>query len=256
MNFELKVKAPQNKPVSWNYAELKANLETALTDYQNRVYTEDTIAEAKEDRAKLNKLKKAINDERIAREKEFMQPFNEFKAQAKELCEMIDTASSGIGNQLEAFEQKRLAEKTSDIRVLFNDVASNYDMPFITLDKIMNDKWLNKSTSDKAIVEEITERFEKAIKDLEVIRKMPNYSFEAEESYKTCLDLNTALEEGEKISNIEVEKKKKLLFNAENDSDELFDVAFHCKVTKRQAIALSEFCKENGIVLQKISQTI
>lgn len=256
MNFELKVQAPQNKPVVWNFAELRADLTTALADYQSRVYTEDTIAEAKEDRAKLNKLKKAINDERIAREKEYMQPFNEFKAQAKELCDMIDTASSGIGEQLEAFEQKRLAEKTSDIRVLFKDVASNYDMPFITLEKIMNDKWLNKSTSDKAIIEEITERFEKAIKDLEVIRKMPKYAFEAEESYKTCLDLNTALEEGEKISNIEVEKKKKLLFNAENDSDELFDVAFHCKVTKRQAIALSEFCKENGIVLQKISQTI
>ena len=256
MNFELKIQAPKTKPVVWNYEELKSDLTTALADYQSRVYTEDTIAEAKEDRAKLNKLKKAINDERIAREKEYMQPFNEFKAQAKELCDMIDTASSGIGEQLEAFEQKRLDEKTSHIQSLFDDVASNYDLPFITLDKIMYGKWLNKSTSDKTIVEEITERFEKAIKDLEVIRKMPNYSFEAEESYKTCLDLNTALEEGEKISNIEVEKKKKLLFNAENDSDELFDVAFHCKVTKRQAIALSEFCKENGIVLQKISQTI
>lgn len=256
MNFELKITMPKTKPIVFNFDELKSDLTTALTDYQNRFYTEDTIAEAKEDRAKLNKLKKAINDERIAREKEYMQPFNEFKAQAKELCDMIDTASSGIGEQLEAFEQKRLGEKTSHIQSLFNDVASNYDLPFITLEKVMSDKWLNKSTSDKAIVEEITERFEKAIKDLEVIRKMPNYSFEAEEAYKVHLDLNKALEEGEKISNIEVEKKKKLLFNAENDSDELFDVAFHCKVTKRQAIALSEFCKENGIVLQKISQTI
>lgn len=255
MNFELKIQAPQNKPVVWNFAELRADLTTALADYESRVYTEDTIAEAKEDRAKLNKLKKAINDERIAREKEYMQPFNEFKAQAKELCDMIDTASSGIGEQLDAFEQKRLDEKTSHIQTLFNDVASNYDLPFITLDKVMNDKWLNKSTSDKAIVEEITEHFEKAIKDLEVIRKMPSYSFEAEESYKTCLDLNKALEEGEKISEIQ-QKKKKLIFNAENDSDELFDVAFHCKVTKRQAIALSVFCKENGIVLKQISQTM
>lgn len=256
MNFELKVEAPKNAPVIWNYQELRSNLETALADYQNRVYTEDMIAEAKEDRAKLNKLKKAINDERISREKEYMQPFLEFKDQAKELCDLIDTASSGIGEQLEAFEQKRLDEKTSHIQSLFDDVASNYDLPFITLDKIMYGKWLNKSTSDKTIIEEITESFEKAIKDLDVIRKMPRYAFEAEEAYKESLELNKALDEGEKISNIEAEKKKKLLFNAENDSDELFDVAFHCKVTKRQAIALSEFCKENGIVLQKISQTI
>ena len=135
MNFELKIQAPKNKPVVWNYEQLRADLTTALADYESRVYTEDTIAEAKEDRAKLNKLKKAINDERIAREKEYMHPFNEFKSQAKELCDMIDTASSGIGEQLEAFEQKRIDEKASHIQTLFNDVASNYDLPFITLEK-------------------------------------------------------------------------------------------------------------------------
>ena len=246
MNFELKIQAPKNKPVVWNYEQLRADLTTALKDYENRVYTEDTIAEAKEDRAKLNKLKKAINDERIAREKEYMQPFNEFKAQAKELCDMIDTASSGIGEQLEAFEQKRLDEKTSHIQSLFNDVASNYDLPFITLEKVMNDKWLNKSTSDKAIVEEITERFEKAIKDLEVIRKMPSYSFEAEESYKTCLDLNTALEEGEKIS--EIQHKK----NTANADGKKYDISFKCHITIAQAKALKAYCKENGIVLEEI----
>ena len=250
MNFELKIQAPQNKPVVWNFTELKGNLETALADYNSRVYTEDTIAEAKEDRAKLNKLKKAINDERIAREKEYMQPFNEFKAQAKELCDMIDTASSGIGEQLEAFEQKRLAEKTSHIQSLFNDVSSNYDLPFITLEKIMNDKWLNKSTSDKAIVEEITERFEKAIKDLEVIRKMPSYSFEAEETYKTCLDLNKALEEGEKIS--EIQQKKNQEVKATADTEEKFEAKFKCLLTIDQAKALKKFCIENGIKLEQI----
>lgn len=246
MNFELKIQAPKTKPVVWNYEELKSDLTTALKDYESRVYTEDTIAEAKEDRAKLNKLKKAINDERIAREKEYMQPFNEFKSQAKELCEMIDTASSGIGEQLEAFEQKRLDEKTSHIQTLFNDVASNYDLPFITLEKVMYGKWLNKATSDKTIIEEITERFEKAIKDLEVIRKMPSYSFEAEESYKTCLDLNTALEEGEKISEIQ---HKKNTANADGDK---FEVSFKCHITIAQAKALKEYCKENGIVLEQI----
>ena len=246
MNFELKVQAPKNEPVIWNYDELKKNLSVALADYQSRIYTEDTIAEAKEDRAKLNKLRKAINDERIAREKEYMQPFNEFKAQAKELCDMIDTASSGIGEQLEAFEQKRLDEKTSDIRVLFNDVASNYDMPFITLEKIMNDKWLNKSTSDKAIVDEITTRFEKAHFDILVIRKMPKYAFEAEETYKTCLDLNKALEEGEKIA--EIQHKK----NTANADGEKYEVSFKCRMTVNQAKALKEFCKQNGIVLEQI----
>lgn len=250
MNFELKIQAPKTKPVVWNYEELKSDLTTALADYESRVYTEDTIAEAKEDRAKLNKLKKAINDERISREKEYMQPFAEFKAQAKELCDMIDTASSGIGEQLEAFEQKRIDEKTSHIQTLFNDVASNYDLPFITLEKVMNEKWLNKSTSDKAIIEEITERFEKAIKDLEVIRKMPSYSFEAEESYKTCLDLNKALEEGERMADIQSKKNQEVKATA--DTEDKFEAKFKCLLTIDQAKALKKFCVENGIKLEQI----
>lgn len=250
MNFELKIQAPKTEPVIWNYTELRDNLTTALADYQSRIYTEDTIAEAKEDRAKLNKLKKAISDERISRKKEYMKPFEEFENQAKELCEMIDSASSGIGEQLEAFEQKRLDEKTSHIQTLFDDVASNYDLPFITLDKVMNEKWLNKSTSDKAIIEEITERFEKAIKDLEVIAKMPSYSFEAEESYKTCLDLNKALEEGERMADIQAKKNQEVKATA--DTEEKFEAKFKCLLTIDQAKALKKFCVENGIKLEQI----
>lgn len=249
-NFELKIQAPKNKPVVWNFDELKTDLTTALAEYQSRVYTEDMLTEAKEDRAKLNKLKKAINDERIAREKEYMQPFNEFKAQAKELCDLIDTASSGIGEQLDAFEQKRQAEKMEAIRTTFNEVASLYPINFITLEMILNDKWLNKSTSDKAIATEITAIFEKAVNDLAVIKKMPNYAFEAEEAYKTTLDLNKALEEGERRADIQVKKNQEVKATA--DTEEKFEAKFKCLLTIDQAKALKKFCVENGIKLEQI----
>lgn len=250
MNFELKVTAPKNKPVVWNYEQLKADLTTALADYENRVYTEDTIDEAKADKAKLNKLKKAINDERISREKEYMQPFNEFKAQAKELCDLIDTASSGIGEQIDGFEQKRVAEKMENIRTMFTEISTLYPINFITLEMILNDKWLNKGTSDKAIAKEITNVFEKAVKDLEVIRKMPRYAFEAEEAYKTCLDLNKALDEGERMAEIQAQKGQETQASAENEI--AVEMSFKCKITKTQAQALVDFCKANGITLQRI----
>ena len=250
MNFELKIQAPKNKPVVWNYTELLADLKTALADYENRVYTEDTIDEAKADKAKLNKLKKAINDKRIACEKEYMQPFNEFKAQAKELCDLIDTASSGIGEQIDGFEQKRVAEKMGSIRNTFNEIASLYPINFITLEMILNDKWLNKGTSDKAIAKEITDVFEKAVKDLDVIRKMPRYAFEAEEAYKTCLDLNKALADGERAAEIQARKGQETQASAE--SEFAVEMSFKCKITKTQAQALSDFCKANGITLQRI----
>ena len=250
MNFELKVQAPKNQPVLWNFDELKSNLETALADYQNRVYTEATIDEAKADRAKLNKLKKAINDERISREKEYMQPFAEFKAQAKELCDLIDTASSGIGEQLDAFEEKRVTEKMKFIRTTFNEVASLYPIDFITLEMILNDKWLNKGTSDKAIAKEITDVFEKAVKDLDVIRKMPKYAYEAEEAYKILLDLNKALDEGERMANIQAKKREDA---KPDDNGEIIEYSFKCKLTVSQARELKDYCDDNGIVLERIT---
>ena len=254
MQFELKVQAPKNAPVVWNYDELKANLETALADFQNRVYTEDMLTDAKADRAKLNKLRDAIKAERISREKEYMQPFIEFKNQANELCELIDKASAGIKEQLDTFEEKRLAEKTEAIRVLYDDIVSNYDLPFLTLEKILNDKWLNKTTSDKAIAGEITEICEKIIKDMEVIKRLPDYSFEATEAYKATLDLNKALEEGERISKIAEQKK---IVEAETmketaKTDDTFEVKFKANLTVEQAKALAKFCQDNGIKLEKI----
>ena len=246
MNFELKITAPQNAPVVWNFDELRSNLETALADYSNRVYTEDMLTEAKADSAKLNKLKKAISDECIARKKEYMKPFETFEDQTKELCELIDKASSGIKEQLDGFEEKRIAEKRARVGELFADIKSNYDLPFITLEKIYSDKWDNKTATEKSICEEITETCEKAIKDLEIIKRLP-YAFEAESVYKDTLDLNTAIEQGERMTKVAEAKAEAVKETASGDMT--FEVKFKATLTLEQAKVLKKFCDDNGIKL-------
>lgn len=284
MEFELKVQAPQTQPVVFNYEELKAGLTTALADYKDRVYDETMIAEAKEDKAKLNKLKKALSDERISRKKDYMKPLETFEEQIKDLCSLIDEATSGIENQLDAFEQKRVEEKRTAIRELFSEIASNYDaLDFITLEKIYNPKWENKSVTDKAIATEITGRFEQAIRDLEVIAQMPNFSFEAKEVYKRTLDLNQAIAEGKRMSDIAEAKRQAALAKAQEEiearkhieelnalpkeepapevtepepapvvTEKVYDLTFKCSLTRPQAFVLKQFCDENGIKLIRI----
>ena len=50
--------------VKWNYLEVKQWVEDGLQAYKGRVYTNDTITEAKKDRANLNKLAAAIDAKR------------------------------------------------------------------------------------------------------------------------------------------------------------------------------------------------
>ena len=78
--MELKIEK-YNKPqaIEFNFEELKQELAEKVKMYETLVYTDDQIKEAKADRASLNKLKTALNDERLRLEREYMQPFNEFK---------------------------------------------------------------------------------------------------------------------------------------------------------------------------------
>ena len=57
---------------SFNYEELKQEIAKKSEVYASLVYNENEIKAAKADRSNLNKLKKALNDERIRREKEYM----------------------------------------------------------------------------------------------------------------------------------------------------------------------------------------
>ena len=252
-NYELNVQLNNNAPVVVNFAKLKMELTAELLNYKEKVYTEDNIGAAKEDRAKLNKFKTLLDNERKTRKKEYMQPFEAFEGQIKELCSIVDEVTSGISVQLEAFDEKRIANRKEEINTLFDEIRSNYDLPFVTLDKIFNSKWLNKTVSDKAIATEITAIMEKVISDLEVIKHLP-YAYEAENLYRESLNLNDAINKAETFSKIAEMKKQSVAESVKESSEkeQEYEVAFKCRMTRTQAIALSEFCKANGIKLIKV----
>ena len=89
--LELRMK-PYEIPaaVEFNFDELKEALLQKVSVYEQMVYTDEQISAAKADRANLNRLKKALNDERIKREREYMEPFSAFKAQVNEIISIID----------------------------------------------------------------------------------------------------------------------------------------------------------------------
>lgn len=73
--MELRVEAYQlPEKISFNFEELKTELQAKTQHYETLVYTDDQIKEAKADRANLNRLKKALNDERIRRRKSILHP--------------------------------------------------------------------------------------------------------------------------------------------------------------------------------------
>lgn len=202
--MELKINAVTlPEAISFNYEELKNELIEKTAKYETMVYSDDQIKLAKEDRANLNKLKKALNDERIRQEKEYMQPFNVFKAQINEIIGIIDKPILMIDGQVKEFEEAQKQEKRKMIELIFDSTGHPEWLQF---EQIFNPKWLNASVTQKAITEEIDTAIATINNNISALQILPEFSFEAIEVYKTTLDINKALEEGKRLAEIQRRK--------------------------------------------------
>lgn len=266
-------------PITFNYEELRAELLSKVSVYETMVYTEDQVKEAKADRAALNRLKKALNDERIRQEKDYMQPFNTFKAQVGELVKIIDKSVSVVDKQVKEFEEQQKQDKLLKIKEYFDgafvyDEAVNKNIPF---EKILDSKWLNASVSMKSIQGAIDGKLEQMAKDLAVIADLPSYSFEARECYMDTLDLAKAVSEAHRLQeqaekraawDAEQQKRKEEAADAPikstqvmtniNDPDDIENlparqwIGFQALLSADEARALGAWLRANGIKYKAI----
>ena len=93
--------------IKFNFDELKQEITDKVAMYNNLVYTEEQVKEAKTDRASLNKFVKALSDERIKIKKQCLQPYEEFEKRINELSAIVNEPISLIDKQVKEFEEKK-----------------------------------------------------------------------------------------------------------------------------------------------------
>ena len=119
--FELLV-STENGSIVTNMEGIKKNLAAGLEEYKHMVFTEESKKEAKDTVASLRKLKKDVNAKKIEVKKHYMAPYEEFETQAKELMSLIDEPINYIDEQIKEFERKRVEERKSLIRELYDGI--------------------------------------------------------------------------------------------------------------------------------------
>lgn len=254
--MELKIKDYQlPAPLEFNYEELKGELMAKMQEYSTLVYTEDNVAEAKKDRAKLNNLKDTLNKERLKREREYMEGFQPFKDQINELIEIIKKPMEIIDKQVKAFEEEQKATKREQIGSIWENIKHP---DWLTLPRLFNEKWLNKTATIKSIELELIDKVAQINKDLETIKALDSFAFEAETEYKRTLDLAQAVAEGKRLADIqkakaEAVKVEETGFIQEISKDEpRMWVAFQAYVTIAQAKELKAYFNAHGIEFKAV----
>ena len=255
--MELKVR-PYTPPeaLNFNYEELKSGLLEKASHYESVVYTDDQVQVAKEDRAALNKLKKALNDERIRQEREYMKPFATFKAQINEIIGIIDRPIAAIDAQVKELDERRKAEKRKSIDDLWQKVLQANRVPAaVCFSHVFDDKWLNASVSINTIKKEMDEKLGKMAADLAIIRDLSAYSNVAENVYLSTLNLAQAISAANEIkekaayeeSRKAKEEASRCIAPTPGTEPKREWIAFQALLTPDEAKALGDYMKNNGI---------
>lgn len=204
-----------------NAKDIKAYVEEKLKEYSVDNYAGDAKQAAK-DKAEINAAIKTLNDRRIALEKEWNMPFAEFKNIISETCDMMKTASGKLDVIIKAKEEEEKAQKKAQIIELWN--SKNFNL--VSLDRIFNAKWLNKTTKLAAVDAEIDTIIKNITGDLASLDAFGEDTAILKDLYLSTLNLQQTLNKGaelkanrERLAQLEAEKKaRKEKEKAENET--------------------------------------
>lgn len=152
-----------------NLEQLKEELIPKLEKYNNLVVTEDSIKAAKDDKAALNKLKKAIEEQRISIKKQYLEPYNVLEAQCKEVVALIDAPVKAIDSQIKAFDEIEKQNKYKELEEAFTVLNAP---EWIKISDVLNPKWENKTLKLDNLKTEMSDRVKKLTEDFEKLSEM------------------------------------------------------------------------------------
>ena len=187
--------------IGFNFDELKTELTERLHHYNPLVVTEDAIQDAKNDRANLRKLRDALDTRRKEVKRECERPYKAFEARVKELTALIDAPIAAIDTQVKNFEEQQRNQKLYEIEALYDAQVDDTIKDIIPLNRILDQRWLNKTTSLKSITEAlqtVAKRTELDMKYLEAA-VLPEYLTAVRAEYVKTLDIEKALDHRDRL---------------------------------------------------------
>ena len=288
MALELKILSPSEdgfvNEIVWNADEIAAAVAEKVGYYKNLVYTEDQIAEAKKDRAALNKFISALK----AKDREIktlcLKPYEVFHEKMLQIIKQVEEPAKLIDDQVKGYEEGQKAVKLDEIRKVYEEKGFQ---PWVTLDRILNPKWLNKSYSLMQIDSDLTAIQHGIGEDILIINQMGEGQPAALREYQRTLNKTAAVEAGQRYIEAKyaerrmaetIEKQRSEQAAARQaeidrdlgimpepvpaeiapaqqvnqDSPGVKKISFSVWVTREQLGALNGFLKETGIRFEQI----
>lgn len=191
----VRVERPVIPAMSWNKDEVQKNLDEMLAAYTGRVYTPDSIKNAKADRALIRKWKTQLGSALTAANKLYTDPLESFKASIREMQAQCDKAANAIDKQVKAVEQAEKDEKAASLRLVYQDCIDELK-PLIPFERLLDAHWLNKTYDLAQAEKELRQAVENIRSDLAFLRETCGIDLEpCTTEYLKDFSVNAAIRE-------------------------------------------------------------
>ena len=265
---EIKAEIKGISKVEDNIAEAKQYALDLKEYYSKLVFTPEQLSEAKDERAGINKIVKNIADYRKNIIAEFKKPIEVFESTAKETEKILKETADFVDVQVKKFENEEKDKKKIEIQKIFDNTVEELK-DIISLEKIFDDKWLNKGSKLTSIETEIKEKLDSIRSGINAIEELHSeFELELKNTYLQDFDLSKAIvknnqlkEQKEILSKVEekkeeiVQKKVETMLNEEVKEDITDPIlTYTLRITGRlsKQKALREFLELNKMKFQKI----
>lgn len=198
--FTLVPKIGEDGIVRTNARELLQAIEPSLKKF-DYVVTDDTLKDAKTDRASLNNLVKTIQSERKKIEDDVFGEWKKEKADIMALEKRLSASAEKLGAGIKQLEEKDKELKKKQIEEFWYTLTKKY--PF---ELVFEKKMLNKTVTVKQIEDHLKKVLAKAIEGEHMMETfLPQDKFQAEQVkdvYYRTLDLAKAKARADELARI------------------------------------------------------
>lgn len=198
--------------IQWNNKELKAEIASKAKEYASIAYTDGQETEMRKDRATLNKLVIAFENQRKEVKAFYQAPYQKFEIQVKEVLGPVMDAIKVIDDGLVEIERQYRVNKTNKMREIYEAKVGDL-RTILPFEKTIRENWYKKAIKDKNLEQGYIDLFKRTRGDMDALDALPDrFRDKAVMKYMENYSLSEALTEGKRLEMLEAaleERRKK-----------------------------------------------
>lgn len=190
LNLEVKAEIKTLGTIEDNISEIKEKVIQLNKYYKDIIFTEETIKQAKDEKANINKFKKVVADYRKNIVAEYKKPVNAFENISKETEKLLEETYNTINLQVASYEDKQKQEKEQKIKDYFEEYKTAKNIDFVAYERANINVTLIASI--KSLKEQVKAFIDKIVDDLNLIETQ-EHKAEILVEYKQTLNVSNAI---------------------------------------------------------------